>query len=102
FVNEGVGGYGGGEHGVRKGRKYREESQYWTFVGEIGNKTVRLYPERKVYGGMVQSRIGAVGGSLINPMAMALDPTFQVHRVGNHWNRRAQMPEDRSVERRRC
>jgi hypothetical protein len=72
FVNEGFGGYGGAEHVARKGERYREESQFWTFVGEIGKTTVRLYPNGKVYDEMQPSRVSAVDASLLYPKPFAL------------------------------
>src|SRR2546425_420754 len=44
FVSEGFGGYGGAERLARKGTKYREESQFWIFVGELGKPAARLFP----------------------------------------------------------
>lgn len=82
FVNEGFGGYGGAEHVVRKGQRYREETQFWTFVGEIGKRTVRLYPQGKLYDEMVPSRIGALDASLIYPKAFALDSPASLVALG--------------------
>jgi hypothetical protein len=82
FVNEGFGGYSGGEHYVRKGERYREESQYWTFVGEIGKATLRLYPGGRFYDDMVPSRISAVEGSLHYPQAFALNSAATLSALG--------------------
>jgi hypothetical protein len=82
FVSEGFGGYGGAEHVVRKGARYREESQFWTFVGEIGKTTVRLYPENKVYDEMVPVRLDSSESSLIYPKAFALNPATTLTALG--------------------
>lgn len=78
FVSEGFGGFGWAERIARKGSRIREESQYWTFVGEIGKTSVRLYPQSKVYDDMLPPRGGSADGSLSNPKALALqsDVTF--------------------------
>jgi hypothetical protein len=72
FVSEGFGAYGGSAHVVRVGDRYREESQFWTFVGEIGQGSVRLYPAAKVFDDMVPPSIGASYGSLIYPKPFAI------------------------------
>src|SRR5262249_43294353 len=82
FVSEGFGAYGGSEHVVRKGERYREESQFWVFVGEIGKGAVRLYPEQKVYDEMVPPRIGVHAEGLINARAFALDSTNSFSALG--------------------
>lgn len=82
FVNEGFGGYSGGEHVARKGKKYREQSQFWTFVGDIGKRTVRLYPDAKAYDEMVRTRLGSVSESLLYPQSMALDPSVSFTALG--------------------
>jgi hypothetical protein len=82
FVNEGFGGYRGAEHVVRKGDRYREQSQFWTFVGEIGKTTVRLYPEGKVYDDMVPVRLDSLDGSLLYPKAYALNSATTLTALG--------------------
>jgi len=49
FVGEGFGGYGGEEHDVHKGNRYRRESKFWIFVGEVGKTQVRLNYKDKTY-----------------------------------------------------
>lgn len=73
FVSEGSGAYGGAEHVVRIGDRYRHESQFWTFVGEIGKGTVQLYPKGKVFDEMVPLGIRASDGSLIYPKPFAIE-----------------------------
>jgi hypothetical protein len=82
FVNEGFGGYSGSEHVVRKGDRFREESQFWTFVGEIGKTTVRLYPQARLYDEMVPLRLDASDGTLLYPKAYALKSTATLTALG--------------------
>src|SRR5579871_1682867 len=82
FVNEGFGGYSGGEHVARKGKKYREQSQFWTFIGEIGKGTVQLYPDAKAYDEMVRTGLGSVSETLLYPQSMALDPSVSFTALG--------------------
>jgi hypothetical protein len=72
FVNEGFGGFGGASHVARKGSRYREESQFWTFVGEIGKTAVRLYPQAKLYNDMVPPK--EESDYLFNPASLAVQP----------------------------
>ncbi len=78
FVSEGFGGYSWAERIARKGSRYREESQFWIFVGEIGKTSARLYPQDKVYDEMLPPRGGLADGNVFNPKALALesDVTF--------------------------
>jgi hypothetical protein len=82
FVNEGFGGYSGSEHVVRKGDRFREESRFWTYVGEIGKTTVRLYPQGKVYDEMVPSRLDSRSGGLLYPKAYALNSATTLTALG--------------------
>lgn len=78
FVGEGFGGYGGGERLARRGNRYREESQFWIFVGELGKPSARLFPQAKAYDDFESDRGGSADGTPINPQALALeqDVTF--------------------------
>jgi hypothetical protein len=82
FVNEGFGGFGGAERIARKGTRFREESKFWTFVGEIGKSSVRLYPQAKVYDEMVPPRVGSADGSPLNAKALALDSDITLTALG--------------------
>src|SRR5262249_16743903 len=73
FVGEGFGGFSGGERLVRKGSKYREESQFWIFIGEVGKSAARLYPDAKVYDAFEAARGGLAGGVLFDVKALALE-----------------------------
>lgn len=73
FVNEGFGGFGATDHIARKGKRLREESEYWVFLSDIGSSTVRIYPEKKTYDEMVPLR-GSAGADLSYPQALALNP----------------------------
>ena len=78
FVGEGFGGYGGAERLARKGNRYREESQFWIFVGELGKPSARLFPKATAYDDYESSRGGSADSTPINPQALALeqDVTF--------------------------
>lgn len=82
FVSEGAGAYSWAERIVRKGNRYREESQFWVFVGEIGKTSVRLYPESKVYDEMVPPRVTSSGSGLLNPRALALQSSVTLTPLG--------------------
>jgi hypothetical protein len=49
FRNEQTHGGGGWERIARKGQRYREESQFWIFIGESGKPAARLFPESRTY-----------------------------------------------------
>ena len=78
FVSEGAGAYSWAERIARKGSRYREESQFWIFVGEIGKTSVRLYSEGKAYDDMLPPGGAATDGGVVNPRSLALksDVTF--------------------------
>lgn len=78
FVGEGFGGHGGAERLARKGNRYREESQFWIFVGELGKPSARLFPQAKAYDDFESARGGSADSTPINPQALALenDVTF--------------------------
>jgi hypothetical protein len=63
FVAHRVSGHGFSQRLVRKGNRYREESEFWIFVGELGKPSARLFPKTKVYDDYVPPH----GGSLHNP-----------------------------------
>jgi hypothetical protein len=63
FVAHRVSGHGFSQRLVRKGNRYREESQFWVFVGELGKPSARLFPKAKIYDDYVPPR----GGSLAHP-----------------------------------
>lgn len=71
FVGEGFGGHGGAERLVRKGNRYREESQFWIFIGEIGKPSARLFPEGKAYDDFEPPRGGSADSTPIDPRALA-------------------------------
>jgi hypothetical protein len=56
FYGEGFGGMSGGEHIARKGKRYREESQFWLFIGEEGKPAARVSTEVKAYDDMEPAR----------------------------------------------
>jgi hypothetical protein len=78
FVGEGFGGFGGAERLARKGNRYREESQFWIFIGELGRPSARVFPQAKVYDDFEPARGGSADSTPINPRALVLenDVTF--------------------------
>lgn len=82
FVGEGFGGHGGAERLVRKGNRYREESQFWIFVGELGKPSARLFPQAKAYDDYESSRGGTADSTPINPQALVLEPDVTFTALG--------------------
>src|SRR5437762_1951262 len=84
FVGEGFGGFGGAERLARKGNRYREESQFWIFIGELGKPSARVFPQAKAYDDFESARGGSADSTPINPRALALenDVTFTVLGTG--------------------
>jgi hypothetical protein len=82
FVSHTVSGFGGAEHIVRKGNRYRDESQFWTFVGEIDRSTSRLYPKTKVYDDMQPLRVQTSDHSMLALKTLALDLDFTFVALG--------------------
>lgn len=78
FVGEGFGGFGGAERLARKGNRYREESQFWIFIGELGKPSARVFPQAKAYDDFESPRGGSADSTPIDPRALALenDVTF--------------------------
>src|ERR1051326_304233 len=83
FVGEGFGGYGGAERLARKGKRYREESQFWIFIGELGKPSARLFPQDKSYDDFESSRGGSADSSPLNPAALAAEPDVAFTALGS-------------------
>ncbi len=82
FVGEGFGGFSGAEHVAHKGSRYREESQFWVFVGESGKKSVQLYPQYKLYDDMVPPEEGLGGSGAVDPKTLALESDASFSALG--------------------
>ena len=82
FVGEGFGGHGGAERLARKGNRYREESQFWIFVGELGKPSARLFPQAKAYDDYESARGGSADITPINPQPLALEPDVSFKALG--------------------
>ncbi|MGH9788891.1 MAG: hypothetical protein ACRD4U_09350 [Candidatus Acidiferrales bacterium] len=82
FASEKFGAHGFSEHIARKGSRYREESEFWIFVGEIGKSPARLYPQDKVYNELLPPRTGSVGGDAFDVKALALDSNVTFTALG--------------------
>ena len=82
FVGEGFGGYGGAQRLARKGNRYREESQFWIFVGELGKPSARLFPQTKSYDDFESPRGGSADSTPINPPALAKEDGVSFTALG--------------------
>jgi hypothetical protein len=82
FVGEGFGGYGGAERLARKGNRYREESQFWIFIGEVGKPSARLFPRSKSYDDFESPRGGSADSTPINPSALAKEEGVSFTALG--------------------
>ena len=78
FVAHRVSGHGFAQKLVRKGNRYREESEFWIFVGELGKPSARLFPKAKVYDDYVPPHGGSLDDPPIDVAAVAreTDVTF--------------------------
>ncbi len=83
FYGEGFGGFGGAERVARKGRRYREESQFRLFIGEEGKPAARVYPQAKRYDDLQPPQDGRVGGARpFNPRTLAEEPDVTFKALG--------------------
>jgi WG repeat protein len=82
FVGEGFGGYGFAQKLARKGNRYREESEFWIFVGELGKPSARLFPEAKMYDDFEPPRGGSADSTPINPAALAQEDGVSFSALG--------------------
>ena len=73
FVSESFGGFAGAQRQVRKGNRYRDESQYWVFVGERGKSTARLSPATKTYDDFLPPRYDSVNSEPLDSAILVLD-----------------------------
>ena len=78
FVAHRTSGHGFTQRLVRKGNRYREESEFWIFVGELGKPSARLFPKTQTYDDYVSPRGGSLDNPPINPPSVAQenDVTF--------------------------
>lgn len=83
FASTGVSAHSWAEHIVRKGRRYRRESQFWVFIGEIGKESVHLYPQGKVYDDMLPPSSGGITeGQVFSPGDLALESDIAFTALG--------------------
>lgn len=82
FVNEGFGGHGGAQRLARKGNRYRQESEFWIFVGELGKPSARLFPQAKSYDDFEPSRGGSANSPPINPQELAKEDGVTFRALG--------------------
>jgi hypothetical protein len=83
FVGEQFGGYGGAERLARKGNRYRKESQFWIFVGELGKPSARLFPNTKTYDAFEAPRGGSADSTPLNPKALAQESETTFTALGS-------------------
>jgi len=78
------GAYGFEYRVVRKGNRFREESEFWIFVGEIGKTTARLFPREKTYDDKEPPRGESTeeGGLLWNPRIMLAEASTTITALG--------------------
>jgi hypothetical protein len=81
-VGEGFGGFGGAQRLARKGNRYREESQFWIFIGELGKPSARLFPRDKSYDDFESERGGSADSPPINPAALAKENDVEFTSLG--------------------
>jgi hypothetical protein len=82
FVGEGFGGYSNAERLARKGNRYREESQFWIFIGELGKPSARLFPEVKQYDDFESARGGSADNTPIDPRALTQESEVTFTALG--------------------
>jgi hypothetical protein len=83
FVNgAAIGGLSFAEKVAVKGNRFREESQYWVFVGEIGKTAVRLDPRNKVYDDLLPSRGDGSASGVPYPKMLAADANIVFTALG--------------------
>jgi hypothetical protein len=83
FRAERFGGGGGSERVARKGNRYRQESQFWIFVGESDKPAARLFPQAKTYDDLEPPRYESANSSEpFNPKTLALEATVTYKVLG--------------------
>src|SRR5687767_13817865 len=82
FVAHRVSGHGFSQKLVRKGNRYREESEFWIFVGEYGKPSARLFPQAKIYDDYVPPRGGSQDRPPIDAPAVARENDVTFTAVG--------------------
>ena len=82
FVAERFGGHGFSQRLVRKGNRYREESEFWVFIGELGKPSARLFPKVKKYDGFEAAKGGSADTTPINPQALAQEENVTFKALG--------------------
>jgi hypothetical protein len=83
FRSETVSGSGGAMRLARKGKRFREESPYWIFIGEEGKPSARLFPKAKAYDDMEPAREEFAGGSWpFNPQTLARETDISFEALG--------------------
>lgn len=78
FVAHRASGHSFAHRLVRKGNRYRQESEFWIFVGELGKPSARLFPKTQTYDDYEPPRGGSLDYPPIDPPAVAQesDVTF--------------------------
>src|SRR5262249_1041134 len=78
------GAYGFNYRLVRKGVRFPEQSEFWTFFGEIGKHTAQLFPRSRSYDDMKPLMGGSMkeGGLLSNPSLLLADAGLTLTPLG--------------------
>ena len=82
FVAERNGGHGFSQRLVRKGNRYREESEFWIFIGELGKPSARLFPKVKKYDEFQSEQGGSADSTPIHPRALAQEENVTFKALG--------------------
>jgi len=95
FVAHRVSGHGFSQKLVRKGNRYREESEFWIFVGEYGKPSARLFPQAKIYDDYVPPRGGSLDRPPIRRSRRCPGKRRYVYGGRNRCDRRTSLHKDR-------
>jgi len=83
FRSEVVSGGGGSMRIARKENRYREESEFWTFIDESGKPAARLFPENKTYDDLEPVHNHSVNCSFpFDPKTLAFEPGITFKLLG--------------------
>ena len=83
FVGEGFGGYAATQQLVRKGNRYREQSRFWIFIGEVGKPAARLFADTKTYDDFEPPRGGSADNTPLNPQTLAKEDGVSFTALGS-------------------
>jgi hypothetical protein len=83
FRSERFSGGGGSMRIARKSKRYREESQFWIFIGEEGKPAARVFEQAKTYDDLEPERYERVNTSEpFNPATLAQETGITFEALG--------------------